>query len=64
MMDSLVLRLAALAAVLLLTACGGGPRGDWRVELRRITPNPVVLTPAQPLVIPTSLELPPPGSAS
>jgi hypothetical protein len=61
MTGSSFLRLAAPAALFLLAACGGGPRGDWREELRRTTPNPVVLTPAQPLVIPPSLQLPSPG---
>ncbi|NAZ37238.1 hypothetical protein [Rubellimicrobium sp. CFH 75288] len=52
-------RALALVALGLLAACGG-PRGDWRAEVRRPTPNPVVLTPAPPLVIPPRLDLPPP----
>ena len=63
MTASLVLRPAALAAMLLLAACGG-PRGDWRADYGRPTANPVVLTPALPLAIPATLELPPPGGAN
>jgi hypothetical protein len=63
MMESPHLRRAAWAALVLLAACGG-PRGDWRNEFGRTTPNPVVLTPALPLVIPATAELPPPGGAN
>lgn len=63
MTASSLLRPAALAAFLILAACGS-PRGDWRAEFGRTTPNPVVLTPAQPLVIPSLLELPPPGGTN
>ena len=63
MTASFPLRCTAAAALLLLAACGG-PRGDWRAEVRRTTPNPVVLTPALPLVIPSVLSLPPPGGAN
>ncbi len=59
-----LLRPAGMLALLCLAACGGGPRGDWREEFGRTTPNPVVLTPAQPLVIPVTLALPPPGGAN
>jgi hypothetical protein len=59
-----LLRGAAFLALLALAACGGGPRGDWRAEFGRTTPNPVVLTPALPLVIPATLELPPPGGGN
>ena len=55
---------AAWIALLALAACGGGPRGDWRAEYGRTTANPVVLTPALPLVIPTALDLPAPGGAN
>lgn len=64
MTGSVPLRLAALAALSLLVACGGGPRGDWRQAFGATTPNPVVLTPALPLVTPTTWELPPPGGAN
>ena len=57
------LRRAAWAALMLLAACGGGG-GDWRAEFGRTTPNPVVLAPALPLVMPTTLDLPPPGGAN
>jgi hypothetical protein len=52
-----------LLALMALAACGG-PRGDWREAYGRTTPNPVVLTPALPLVVPSTLELPPPGGAN
>lgn len=58
-----LLLLAALAAGL-LSACDRGPRGDWRLAFGQVTPNPVVLTPAQPLLIPAALGLPPPGGAN
>jgi hypothetical protein len=59
------LRGAAFLALLALAACGGGgPRGDWRAEFGRTTPNTVVLTPALPLVIPATLDLPAPGGAN
>lgn len=61
MTSSALLRAAALLAPLALAACGGGARGDWRDEFGRTSPNPVILTPAQPLVIPSPLVLPPPG---
>lgn len=54
---------ASLAALLLLTACGGA-RGDWRAAYGATTPNPRVLTPALPLVAPPSRELPPPGGSN
>ena len=63
MTASLLLRPVALFAMLLLAACGG-PRGDWRAEYGRTTANPVVLTPALPLAIPSTLALPPPGGAN
>ena len=63
MTGSHLLRGAAGAALLLLAACGG-PRGDWRADYGRPTANPVVLTPALPLAIPSVLELPPPGGAN
>lgn len=63
MTGSFPFRCIAGAALLTLAACGG-PRGDWRAELGRTTPNPVVLTPALPLAIPSTLELPPPGGAN
>ena len=52
-----------LLALLLLAACGG-PRGDWRRDYGALTPNPVVLVPAQPLAVPPELTLPPPGGAN
>jgi hypothetical protein len=58
-----LLRVAGVLSLLGLAACGG-PRGDWREEFGRTTPNPVVLTPAQPLVVPALLELPVPGGAN
>ncbi|TNC72396.1 hypothetical protein [Rubellimicrobium roseum] len=58
------MRPLALLALLTLAACGGGPRGDWRAAVGQTTPNPVVLVPAEPLVVPPVLELPPPGGAS
>jgi hypothetical protein len=64
MTGSVLLRLAAPAALLLLAACGGGPRGDWRAAFGATTANPIVLTPALPLVAPTVAELPPPGGAN
>lgn len=54
---------AAWIALLALAACGG-PRGDWRAEYGRTTANPIVLTPALPLVIPAALDLPAPGGAN
>ena len=63
MTASFPFRCTALVALLLLAACGQPP-GDWREELRRTTPNPVVLTPAPPLVIPSTLSLPPPRGAN
>ncbi len=63
MTGAIYLRRAAWAALVLLAACGG-PRGDWRAEVRRPTPNPVVLTPGLPLVIPSTLDLPPPGGGN
>lgn len=47
----------ALLALLALAACGRGPTGDWRQAYGRPTPNPVVIQPAPPLVIPRVLEL-------
>ncbi len=64
MMGYLQLRPLALVALMLLAACGGAPRGDWRAALGQPTPNPVVLVPAQPLVIPPVAELPAPGGAN
>ena len=64
MTGSRILRVLPWASVLLLVACGGGPRGDWREAFGRPTANPVVLTPALPLVAPATLELPPPGGAN
>jgi hypothetical protein len=52
-------RLAPLL-LLLLAACGGGPRGDWRAEVGRPTPNLALTQPRPPLVIPPSFDLPPP----
>jgi hypothetical protein len=52
--------IASAAALSLLVACGG-PRGDWRAEVGRPTPNPRVIEPLAPLVIPAQLDLPPPG---
>jgi hypothetical protein len=63
MTDSPSLRRAAWAALLLLAACGGA-RGDWRADYGRPTPNPVILVPALPLVMPQTLELPPPGGVN
>ena len=63
MTASFLPRPAALAAMLVLAACGG-PSGDWRAEYGRPTANPVVLTPALPLTIPSTLALPPPGGAN
>ncbi len=51
--------LTGAVALSLLAGCGG-PRGDWRAEVGRTTPNPVVLDPQPPLVIPPRLDLPPP----
>jgi hypothetical protein len=64
MTGSFLLRLAGALALTGLAACGGGPRGDWRAEFGRTTPNPVVLSPAQPLVIPAQAALPPPGGVN
>ena len=64
MMGHFPLRPLAILALISLAACGGGPRGDWRAALGQPTPNPVVLVPAQPLVIPPVAELPPPGGAN
>ena len=58
------LRRAAWIALALLAACGGSRGGDWRNEYGRVTANPIVLTPALPLVIPTTAALPPPGGAN
>ncbi|EYD74344.1 hypothetical protein Rumeso_04029 [Rubellimicrobium mesophilum DSM 19309] len=63
MTNSPHLRRAAWAALVLLAACGGA-RGDWRAEFGRTTPNPIVLTPAQPLAIPETNALPPPGGVN
>jgi hypothetical protein len=63
MMELPHLRWPVWAALVLLAACGG-PRGDWRNEFGRTTPNPVVLTPALPLVIPATAALPPPGGGN
>ena len=63
MMNSRHLRRAAWAALLLVAACGGAG-GDWRNAYGRTTPNPVVLTPALPLVTPATTELPPPGGVN
>lgn len=60
---SVPFRCLAGAALLSLAACGG-PSGDWRAEVGQTTPNPVVLTLALPLAIPSTLELPPPGGAN
>lgn len=47
-------------ALFLLAACGG-PRGNWRAEIGQPTPNPRVIEPLPPLMIPDRLDLPPPG---
>jgi hypothetical protein len=57
------LLLLALLASLCLAGCGGGPRGDWRQEVGRTTPNLVLATPRPPLAIPPRLDLPPPAAA-
>ena len=49
--------------LLALAACGGGPRGDWRAEVGRPTPNLALAEPRPPLVIPPTLDLPPPAVA-
>ena len=63
MMQAPYLRRAAWAALVLLAACGG-PRGAWRNEFGQTTPNPVVLAPALPLVMPAANALPPPGGVN
>ncbi len=54
---------AILLLLLPLAACGGGPRGDWRAEVGRPTPNLALVEPRPPLVIPPTLDLPPPAAA-
>ena len=57
MARTIILLLGALA----LASCGGGPRDDWRAALGRPQPNAVVVTPAAPLALPATLDLPPPA---
>lgn len=59
-MPRLMPALTALAALALLAACGGGPRGDWRAEVGRPSPNLRLIQPGPPLALPPSWELPPP----
>ena len=52
-----------LLLFLALAACGGGPRGDWRAEVGRPTPNLALAEPRPPLALPPGFDLPPPPLA-